>query len=140
MPKNLRLALLFCIFLIILKQFVKWELKLNIVDESAISHVINVGGKELLEELINMFDDMGTKIERAKEACCNGTIDDVYLNVHTLRSGASNLGLLEVLNATSVIEKKIKLKNVNHLNQDLVFLEQCYVEAKKQLKIIFSKL
>ena len=106
---------------------------MKIIDQSSIEHVINVGGQELLDELIGMFKLMESKVIAAIDAEKSGEFEDVYINVHTLRSGASNLGLEKVLETTAVIEKKLKQNDTETLSADLTELKKNYNEALNHL-------
>ena len=109
---------------------------MDVVNSFAIEHVVNVGGKDLLADLVAMFKDMDVKITEARTALAAGDLAEVYKSVHALRSGASNLGLDCLLECTARIEHKTKAEISEGVSELLDELEEAYKTALKELELI----
>ncbi|RMD75203.1 MAG: Hpt domain-containing protein [Lentisphaerae bacterium] len=79
------------------------------IDERMIAHVMEVGGKSFLSNLIHMFfNTFDERKQTIEEAIARNDRDVAYRQIHGIRSGAVNLGLTKVVQYCNEIEAGIE--------------------------------
>lgn len=104
------------------------------IDEKAIASIREIGGDELLEKLIALFNDyVAGRIAAAKTAAAKSDWTGVQDAVHPVKSSAANLGAQHVREIARQLEQLARAGSTAHIPDRLADLEAAFASAREAL-------
>ncbi len=106
-----------------------------VIDPDAVDHIMGVGGRDLLEHLIQLFlETAPQRVENARNAAADGDLETVHREAHALRSAAGNLGANRLASIASALELRAKSGGAVGLEKLVSGLAQHFAEVIDALK------
>ncbi len=106
-----------------------------IIDISVIEGLKEIGDKEFVTELIEMFlqqsEDIMSEIRNYSE---NKDVDNLSKLSHKLKGSCLNLGAIDMSKVCQTIEHNTRENNIDSIEQHLDSLENIYRETCEELR------
>ena len=113
----------------------------NCIDQKAIEALHELGGNELVSQMIDSFLAYLPKVlTEARKGLANGNLDPVLRMGHTLRSSGRNLGAMRIVELAQAVESAGRASQLPRLPALLDEMEQAFFQAKDCLEEQRSRL
>ena len=102
-----------------------------IINQNTLNQLYKFGGKELIETVLNDFDQEAT--QQVKESVSyleEGNFEEIRSQMHTLKGNAGTLGIERVSKQAMIIEKKVKENKFDNLETEIKKLRKTLKEFK----------
>lgn len=91
-----------------------------IINQNTLNHLYKYGGKELIESVLDDFNDEASKqMENLRVSLTAKKYDDIKKEIHTLKGNAGTLGIEKLSKSASDIEKSLKENKFENLEVQL---------------------
>lgn len=111
---------------------------MSFMNSEHIQQLIEVGGPELVSELINIFlKEAPGHIDRLKSFDINKHQREIGEFAHKMKSGSASLGLIPMSRHCASVEKKARsgqTLETSDISQILEFIYQAQIELEKYLR------
>lgn len=99
----------------------------EIIDFVVLEQLEKYGGRELVEEsLVEFAEDTKNILLSCQNALKDNNFSILKGNLHTLKGNAGTLGITQVAEKASEIEKKLKENNLENIGNDLLHLSKVF--------------
>ncbi|MCH2175959.1 MAG: Hpt domain-containing protein [Lentisphaeria bacterium] len=112
-------------------------MNLSCIDLSHINQIVEIGGEELLSELITMFKEVtDERLLTAQHQLDEKEYLELGKTIHALKSGVGNLGAFEMVQAANQLELTCKGDSPDKAKEEFDVLKGHYSKALNALTYI----
>lgn len=103
-----------------------------IINQNTLNQLHKYGGKELIKSVLNDFNEEAKhQVENALLLLEEGRIEELLLDMHTLKGNAGTLGVEKLSKKAEQVERKLKVKDLIHLSSELKELKKSFFEFQE---------
>lgn len=108
-----------------------------IINQNTLNQLFKYGGQELVNSVLEEFEvEAGELIRNSLKFYEKKQIEDIRIELHTLKGSAGTLGIERLENLTIDLENQLKSNNTKGLKKQLQAIHYSFKEFKENYKII----